>query len=106
MSRLVHQSIASRPQVGKFDACSRGVSGDASATLKPENARWFPTCPRLTAKRNDVCSSRRCETAHILSPLFESCCPLIEILKPVVDCSHAADRATHVVEYFINDVRG
>src|SRR6516225_9839716 len=58
-----------------------------------------------TANRDHVRYWERHEIVDIPTPCFERGAPFLEILKPIVDGCNAADRAAHVVEHLVDDVR-
>src|SRR5262249_8576296 len=60
--------------------------------------------PPLREILNDL-RVRRNKIPDVPPPRFERGAPFLEILKPVVDGCNAADRAAHVVEHLVDNVR-
>src|SRR5262249_43694447 len=59
----------------------------------------------LTPHRDYIRHLRRHEIADVRTPRFEGGEPFLEILNPVVDGCNASDRAAHVVEHLVDNVR-
>src|SRR5262245_32395810 len=66
-------------------------------------------CPWMSSPSprnlNDFHVRRRNEIPDVPPPRLERRAPFLKILKPVVDGCNAADRAAHVVEHLVDDMR-
>src|SRR5215472_11760373 len=60
---------------------------------------------RSCSQLHDVRRDRRYKIVNVSPPCCESGAPFLEILKSVVDRRHAADRAAHMVEHLVDDMR-